>query len=64
MTSFSETVRELYRTGARILYVVSDEEQRAVEACRAAFAPGTVAPGAISRHGGELPWLEVLARLA
>ena len=40
MTTFSEQLAELYRTGARIVYVVTQEEERAVALCRAAFDPG------------------------
>ncbi|HET9594521.1 MAG TPA: AAA family ATPase [Anaeromyxobacteraceae bacterium] len=38
---FVEALSELYRTGARIVYVVTEEEERAVALCRAALeGPG------------------------
>ena len=37
MTRFVEEIAELYRTGARVVYVVTDEEERAVALCRAAL---------------------------
>ena len=41
MTGFPQQLAELYRTGARIVYVVTGEEERAVALCRSAFDPAT-----------------------
>jgi len=38
--TFVEKLSELYRTGARIIYIVSDEEERAVAICRVALESG------------------------
>lgn len=46
MTRFTEELAELYRTGARLVYVVTDEEERAVALCRAAFDARAFASGA------------------
>lgn len=44
--SFVDELGELYRTGARILYVVTEEEERAEALCRAALGPGPSGAGA------------------
>ncbi|MFL5272089.1 MAG: AAA family ATPase, partial [Anaeromyxobacteraceae bacterium] len=53
MSGFVEQLAELQRTGARILWVVTEEEERAVALCRAAFgAPGGPAVAVWSRTRG------------
>jgi AAA+ superfamily predicted ATPase len=58
---FVDQIAELHRTGARVIYVVTDEEERAIALCRAAFerpqgrAEGGVALALWSRARGLEP---------
>jgi len=53
---FVESLSELHRTGARIVYVVTEEEERAVALCRAALErPGGPALAVWSRTSGLDP---------
>ena len=54
MTALAQELVRLYRTGARVIYVVTDEEERALALCRAAFASGGPA--------GEAPAFAVWSR--
>lgn len=53
---FVESLAELHRTGARIVYVVTEEEERALALCRAALErPGGPAVAVWSRTSGLDP---------
>ncbi len=46
MNAFTDELASLHRAGARLLYVVTQEEERAVALCRAAFASGSAGKSA------------------
>jgi hypothetical protein len=55
-TGFVEALAELHRTGARVVYVVTEEEERALALCRAALErPGGPRLGVWSRTRGLDP---------
>ncbi len=59
MSRFVDQLAELYRTGVRIAYVVTDEEERAIALCRAALEghlPGSPSVAVWSRARGLDPF--------
>src|SRR5690242_11133557 len=62
--SFVDELGELYRTGARILYVVTEEEERAEALCRAALGGGPSGAGAAVAIWSRARGLEPIAPAA